>query len=274
MVQENENHALYTTSSRGKSMDFGGADIVVNVIGSAQRLQQLILKALVSEVSAPDVKKEIIHLSYGEVGIVGGTLSGRTGGWIGERVNYTADDLLSEMKAKALVLIEQKDREMSLEEKEKISTEIALSAIRFEFLRQAPEKRIEFSWEKALNFSGNSGPYCMYMYARAAKILGKEIAQQVSDGDLNLITRDQGFELIKMISYAHYNIEKSCREYRPNTLVEYMLALSSSFSKFYESSPILKGGDAKNARLAITGAAKQTLSNLLMIMGIAALESI
>ncbi len=274
MIQENGNHALYTTSNRGTDMAFGGADIVVNVIGSAQRLQQLILKALVNEVAEPGSRKEIVHLSYGEVGIIGGTLSGRTGGWMGERVNYTADDLLGEMKAKALELIEQKNRDISPNEKEAISKEIALSAIRFEFLRQAPEKKIEFSWEKALNFSGNSGPYCMYMYARAAKILSKEISGQINDNDISLITRDHGFELVKMISYAHYNIEKACREYRPNILVEYMLALSASYSKFYENSPILKGGDAKNARLAITRATKQTLSNLLVIIGVTPLENV
>lgn len=274
LIQERDNHKLYTTSSRGESMNFGGADIVVNVIGSAQRLQQLILKALVEEVYDAKAKKEIVHLSYGEVGIVGGTLSGRTGGWMGEKVNYTADDLLSETQAKALEIVEQKNREMSHAEKLRISKEIALSAIRFEFLRQAPEKRVEFSWEKALNFSGNSGPYCMYMYARASKILDKERVEEIGDKDLEQITRDQGFELLKMIGYAHYTIEKSCREYRPNTLVEYTLSLSSSFSKFYESSPILKGGEAKNVRLAITGAAKQVLSNLLTLMGVTPLESV
>ncbi len=274
LMQKKDGRELYTTSNRGESMDFGGADIVVNVIGSAQRFQQLILKALVNEVSSNDKRNEIVHLSYGEVGIVGGTLSGRKGGWIGEKVNYTADDLLKEMKAKALELIEQKDRELGEVEKGRISNEIALSAIRFEFLRQAPEKKIEFSWESALNFSGNSGPYCMYTYARAAKILGNGDIPTLADNDLQFVSRGQGFELIKMISYAQEYVEKSCREYRPNVLIDYMLNLSSAFSKFYESSPILKGGDAKPVRLAMTSATKQTLWNLLTMMGIYPLESI
>ncbi len=271
-IEQSEKHELYTTSGRGEHMDFGNADIVVNVIGSAQRFQQLILKALVEEASGSGKSKEIVHLSYGEVAISGGTLSGRKGGWMGEKVNYTADDLLAEISGKAKELIENKNVE-NQSDKDSIAREVALSAIRFEFLRQAPEKAMMFSWEKALNFESNSGPYCMYTYARASKILGKETAGRLGESDFGSIARDNAFELIKTISYAQDVIEKACREYRPNVIVDYALELAYRFSSFYETMPVLKGGEAKRLRLAITHATCITMGNLLNLLGISPLEN-
>jgi arginyl-tRNA synthetase len=258
-----ESRELYTTSAHGSKMEFGDADVALNVIGSAQKLQQNILMALIS--STPSTKKKkIMHISYGEVGIEGGTLSGRKGGWIGKDSNYTADDLMKQAANKAAEIFGNK------QDVKEIEKEVALGAIRFEFLKFAPEKTITFSWGKALSFNGDSGPYCMYTHARASKILMKEAPQQITDKDISNITRGADFEVLRIIGLAPEYVEKACRENRVNVITEYLIELSYSFSKFYENMPILSGGEAKNARLAITSAAKQTIANMLGLLGISA----
>ncbi|MGC8710681.1 MAG: arginine--tRNA ligase [Candidatus Micrarchaeia archaeon] len=281
MVQPNGKD-LYTTSYSGEENGFGNADIVVNVIGSAQQYPQLVLKSLIMLSGYAEKAENLVHLSYGEVELEEGSLHGRSGGWIGSGKNYTADDLLKETEQSALQLIKDTDKAV---DKPAVAHDVALGAIKFEFLRSAPEKKTIFSWDKALNFEGNSGPYCMYMFARASKIIekasGKDATAQVPlaneafsrDIDYSKLTRGIDFELLKLVGKAQESVEKACREFRPNVISDYLLELSVVFSRFYETMPVLKG-DAISLRLAITKAAMQTIGNMLLLLGIKPIERI
>ena len=270
MTQPN-GKVLYTTSAKGKEMDFGNADMVINVIGSAQQYEQLMLKALLAISGYEEKSKNLVHLSYGEVELEAGSLHGRSGGWIGKDKNYTADDLLVEVSSKAKSLI---SKDMSEEEKEKIAKEVALGAIKFDFLRASPEKKTVFSWEKALNFEANSGPYCMYMHARAARIIEKASMQIDPDSlDYSKLTRGYDFDLVILLGEMQEYIEKACKELKPNVITDYLLDLSTIFSKFYEAMPVLKS-DTTELRLGIVIGVKHALANMLNLLGIKPLEKI
>ncbi|MGC9099359.1 MAG: arginine--tRNA ligase [Candidatus Micrarchaeia archaeon] len=267
-IRQPNGEMLYTTSSLGKEMPFGNADIVINVIGSAQQHEQLMLKALLAVAGYEEKAMNLVHLSYGEVELEEGSLHGRSGGWIGKGKNYTADDLLSEVKSKAMEFV----KDMPSEEREKIANEVALGAIRFEFLRSSPEKKTIFSWEKALNFEANSGPYCMYTYARASKIIEKAGSANF-EVDYSKLTRGYDFKLIKLLGLMPDYVEKACNELRPNIISDYLLELSSLFSKFYEAMPVLKS-NAVGIRLAIVDSTRQVIKNMLLLLGITPLERI
>ncbi|MEM4072177.1 MAG: arginine--tRNA ligase [Candidatus Micrarchaeaceae archaeon] len=264
--------ALYTTSKDGKPMHFGGAQKSINIIGSAQKYPQLVLKAVLEGMGYSDAANNLVHLSYGEVGIEGSALiSGRKGEWIGTERNYTADDLLSETKRKALEIIRSSNK---IDEKvhDEVAAKIALGAIKFEFLRIDPEKRMVFSWQKALDFESNSGPYCMYMYARAMRILEKAEKNEIGNANYGGITNGIDFELIKLIGKMPSIVEKAARELRPDVIAEYAIELSTLFSKFYETMPVLKAGADRGARLAIVAAFAITISNALKLLGIETAE--
>ncbi|MGC8662427.1 MAG: arginine--tRNA ligase [Candidatus Micrarchaeia archaeon] len=267
-IKQPNGEILYTTSPHGKDMLFGNADIVINIIGSAQQHEQLMLKAFLSLLGHEEKAKNLIHLSYGEVKLESGSLQGRSGGWIGSDRNYTADDLLSEVKAKAMTFT----KDLPSEEAERVSKEVALGAIKFEFLKSSPEKKTIFSWEKALSFDSNSGPYCMYTYARASKILEKA-GEAVFNIDYSKLTRGIDFNLIKLLGSAPDYVEKACIELRPNLIADYLLELSSLFSSFYETMPVLKG-DAVGLRLSIVRSTRQVLKNMLLLLGIIPLEKL
>jgi arginyl-tRNA synthetase len=112
----------------------------------------------------------------------------------------------------------------------------------------------------------------MYMHARAARILEKAGAWKASRNDYAAISRGYEFELVKAIAALPERIEKAFAELRPNIIAEYAIDLSSMFSKFYETTPVIKGGEARNARLALVAAAKQALSNALAMLGIKSIE--
>lgn len=266
---------LYSTAGSGEEMGFGKADIVVNVIGSAQKYPQLILKAMLSLAGYPEKAESIVHVAYGEVSVDSGSLSGRSGGWMGEGKAYTADVLLDEARKKALEATEKSKKIEDSNKIESISGEIAKAAIKFEYLRVSPEKPVVFSWSSALNFEGNSGPYCMYSYARAGRILKKGgysgAKRQDSDSVYKYAAREQDFELVKLIGSAGEVVNKAASEYTTSVIADYVIDLTSSFSKFYESMQVLSS-DAKEYRMELVHVYMTTLSNMLSLLGIGTVE--
>lgn len=269
---------IYTTASSGSAMQFGGVGRAINIIDSGQTYEQLIMRVMFSLLGNKEVADNMVHLAYGKVNIEGEKLSARSGNWLGEGKNYTADDLLRETKMRALAIAQKSEKITNKDELEGIVNAIALSAIKFEYLRIAPEKSMLFSWKTALSFEGNSGPYVMYTYARARKILTKAMGTQEEKQlsiskvlevvDASKVTRGYDFDLLKKIGVARESVEKACRELRPNVLTDYLLDLASLFSKFYESMPVIKGEEAKSVRLSIVYTFTVVVENLLGLLGI------
>ena len=271
-IEEQQNgKALYTTASSGEAKEFGGVKKAVNIIDASQKYEQQIMRAMFALIGHEEVAANLVHLAYGRVTIAGTGLSTRKGTWMGEGKNYTADDLLSEVKAAAYTIVSQSEKITDKESFDLISNAVALSAIKFEFLKFAPETEITFSWEKALNFEGDSGPSCLYTYARATRVLEKG-EYKGGAPDPKAISRGEDFEIIKHIAEFPSIVEKTGAEYRPNLITDYVITLSSLFGKFYEKMPIITGGDAKETRLEITMCVRQTMGNALRLLGIEPIE--
>ena len=260
---------LYITSQKGDSKDFGNMNKAINTIDARQSNEQAAVKFSIMKMEGSK-GKSLMHVAYGVVDLETGHLAGRKGTWIG----FTADELLEESKKKAAALMSDK-LVKDKDEQEYIIKNIALSGIKFEFLKISPEKRIIFSWTRALNFEGNSGPYCQYMHARASRLIEDSRAGQLQapDADFSRATSNQEFNLVKQLMLGKYMLEKSYRELRPNVLTDYANDLAQAFSKFYESSPILKADDkTRTSRLLLVMAFKEMMSGVLKTLGITPLE--
>ena len=262
---------LFSTAPEGTAKEFGRAGKAVNIIDASQRHEQLIMRLMFVLLGREDIADNLVHLAYGRVRVAEGGLSTRKGTWQGKERSYTADDLLREVRAKAHGIVSKSEKIEKTEDAGDISGKVALAAIKFEFLRIAPEKEIVFSWEKALSFEGNSGPYCLYTYARASRILEKAGSANLPKAYPN-VSRGHDFELVKLMGRFQETAEKACSEYRPNVITDYLLDLASEFSKFYEAMPVLKGGEAMEERLAIVSAFRQVVRNALALLGIGVVE--
>ena len=260
---------LYTTSDEGTNVSFGNVDRAINFIDARQSSEQETVRLALNSLGESKAANGLMHVAYGVVALEDGTISARKGTGTG----YSADELLKEMKEKALSLIKTRFN-FGTEEQETIAKNVALSAIRFEYLRISPERKVIFSWEKALDFEGNSGPYAQYSYARATRILEGAPLHGNKNIDFSKITTDAEFEVVKLISKASAILEKTCNEYRPNVITEYINELSHAFAKFYELSPVLKAEseETKAARLALVSAFRHTVKGMLNVLGIEPLE--
>ena len=262
---------LYTTGQEGKAMQFGNADGAITITDSKQSFEQLLIKVVFDSIGESKKALELKHIGYGVVDLEEGKLSGRKGTWIG----YTADDLLREAKERAHAAIKASES-ISKDEQERIAEKVALGAIKFEFLKISPEKNIIFSWERALNFEGNSGPYCQYMYARGSRILEKAGAKQsnTTPAETSAFEDESAFGLIKLMSSYQSIIEKACREDRPNVITDYLSDLAVAFSVFYEKVPVLKESseEKKRAMLMLIDSFRRVMKTTLGILGIDAIE--
>ena len=259
-IEQPTDGIAYITTEKGKEKDFGKADVVVNVIGVEQKYPQEVIKHVLGELGYTEEAKNFVHLAYEHAWLPEAKFSGRKGTWLG----HTADELAEEGKKRAL---EKVKKELGEGEKETIAEEVAIGAIRYAFLKIAPEKKIIFKWDEVLSLEGDSGPYLQYACVRAKRILEKadyepEIKKyEFGEGEKKLIK-----ELARFPEVAANAAEKM----RPHIIADYLYQLSNTFSKFYTANPVLKAEDEsrRKMRLAMVKAFGGVLETGLGLLGV------
>lgn len=261
---------LFTTNTeKGKEMEFGKADIVVNIIGSEQSYPQDLIRYMLKQMGYAQADS-YVHVAYEHVVSPTGPFSGRLGTWVG----YTADELLEEAVKRSIAEIEKRLEKSGIKgkEKEKIAKMVANAAIKFSFLRVTPSKQVVFDFDRAVSFEGDTGPYLQYAGVRAGKILEK--LGEEAKGTKPAPTRGYQFspeerQLVKKLSQFPALVQKAAGDYQCYYLAEYALELADAFSRFYETTPVLKAEEKeRKTRAAIVVATRTVLTNALKLLGI------
>lgn len=207
--------------------------------------------------------KDCIHVPFGLVSLDDGTMSTRQG-----NVVFLLD-VLNKAIEKTKEVIEEKD--VNLEDAEETAKQIGIGAVVFNELANNRIKDYVFNWDKILNFDGETGPYVQYTHARAASVLRK--GEVKSDIDFRYISDDAAYELACLIYRFPEVIKEAAVKYEPSIVTRHIVDISQSFNRFYNNEHILVDNeDEKNAKLALTFAAKQTIANGLYLLGIHAPE--
>ncbi|MDD5317965.1 MAG: arginine--tRNA ligase [Candidatus ainarchaeum sp.] len=268
LVQPN-GRKLYTSGKAGKpDARFGKADLVVNVIGVEQAYPQLVLKVLLKAMGFAAQSENSVHLAYEHAALPEGKFSGRAGTWVG----FTADELLAETEAEAQKQVRERFKDMGEKEKRAVAAMVSVGAIRFDFLRTTPERKLVFKWEEALKFDGDTAPYVQYSHARAARILEKA-GKPGGKPDYAALSSPDEMRLVKRLALFPETAAGAAKAYRPHMVADYLLDLSKDFSRFYANCPVLQAdGKAKAARLKLVSCYKSVCRNGLLLLGIGAPE--
>jgi len=265
--------SLYTTDLNGRDVKgFGKADMVINIIGVEQSYLQDLIRYIIRKMGYPQADN-YIHVAYEHVTLPEAHFSGREGTWLG----FSADDLFAEGMKRALEEINKRVEKSGIKEneKEKIAKQIVNAAIKFSFLRVSPNKQVVFDWNKALNFTGDSGPYIQYAAVRAKRIMEKtEVKPSISASELkNYQLNESEREIAKLILLLPSIVDKAAKNYQPNVVADYALSLADAFNKFYETTPVLKASqEEQEIRIAIVSAAYYALVSTLSLLGISVPE--
>lgn len=202
--------------------------------------------------------KDLVHVAFGMVSLEEGSMSTRKG-----RVVYL-EDVIQKCIEKALAIITEKNP--SLENKEEIAKTVGVGAVIFGALYNNKIKDITFSYDKVLNFEGETSCYVQYTCARANSVLAKGgTAKDFAIGQV----LPQEFELVKQLSEFPATLKDALEKYEPCFIARYAVDLAQKYNKFYFDCKILNAEEKeRNFRLALTEATLITLKNALSLLGI------
>ena len=197
---------------------------------------------------APLLAKKTHHIAHGFLRLTTGKMSSREGGVI------TARELLQEIITRAS---ERNDDPV-------IAEEVAIGALKYFILRQAPGGDIIFDPEQSLSLEGDSGPYLQYALVRARSILAQASDVEVTEAD--------GTEtLARLITRFPEVVRKAEAQQAPQGITQYLTQLAGAWNSFYACERIL-GGTNEGEKIALVKAFVTTMENGLMMLGIPAPE--
>jgi arginyl-tRNA synthetase len=248
---------------------------ILYVVGNEQALAFDQLFAVAKKLGWDADGVELKHIKYGLVlGNGGKKLSTREG------TAQLLEGVINEAVSRAREVIDTKNPDLAPKEKDAIATAVALGALRYNDLKENRTTDIIFDWEKMLDFSGDSGPYLQYTYARLKSILRKSKipGAKLRPGavDVSTLERTTEFALMRKLFEFPDVVVRAGELYSTSTLAVYLYKLAVAANKFYETTPILKDDDIarRNARLLLAATAAQVLQKGLGLLGIKTLEKI
>ncbi|QEK12478.1 arginine--tRNA ligase [Crassaminicella thermophila] len=209
--------------------------------------------------------KDCIHVPFGLVSLEEGTMSTRKG-----RVVFL-EDVLKKAVEKTKEIIGEKNA--NLENIDETAKQVGIGAVVFQELSNNRIKDYTFSWDRTLNFDGETGPYVQYTHARACSVLRKAQVTIDENVDYGLLSNEDAMDLVRLIQMFPATVEEAARKYEPSIVTRYIVDVAQAFNRFYHNSPIIvEDKELQKARLALVYAAKQTIKNGLGLLGIAAPE--
>src|SRR5438552_1314930 len=182
--------------------------------------------------------------------------------------NVPLRDLLEEACKRARKIIEEKNPQLSEDEKIDIAEKIGIGAVKYADLSQYRMTDYIFSWEKMLALHGNTAPYLQNAYVRIRSIFRKA-DESVPKIDKLTLSYSAEINLAKRLCEFAEIVPQVLNGFRPNILANYLFELANSFHTFYEACPVLKSGEpARSSRLALCDLTGRVLQRGLDLLGI------
>ncbi len=279
--------ALWTTTREEGEVhpQFGDAEEAITVIDVRQsNLQKIVSRVLerleggqsnryvhrgYEVVSLSKRSAESLGMDTGEKEFV--HMKGRKGTYI------NADTILESLRSKAYGETKKRNPEESGDWLANVAEKMAVAAFRFELLKQDPDKMIAFDIESSLELQGETGPYLLYSYARALRILEKAgLPSHLTRESAGRLSQPKEVELVKALSMFDIAVIEAGEYLNPKEVARYAHRLSAIFNEFYEVVPVNSEADEKlkGARLALLEAFAVTLKESLRLIGIETLEKV
>jgi arginyl-tRNA synthetase len=269
VVLRSDNTALYATEDLAlaikKFEDYPDLVRSLYVVDVRQSLHfQQVFKTL--EIAGYAGADRCQHVPYELVNLPGNVVMASREGTV-----VLLEDLIREATSRALEVVEQKNPDLSQEQKQAVAQAVGIGAIKYPMLARESTKIVTFDWETALDFNGQAAPYIQYAYVRANSILRKSGAgvPAVLTPAYEMLPVE--IELIELISRLPKEVQQAAKEYRPLHIASLAYELARTFNDFYNQCPVLIADDhIRSVRLRLVAAARQAIENCLNMLGITA----
>jgi arginyl-tRNA synthetase len=284
---------------------FGNTQKVFNVIDSRQIYPQLVVALALRALGHPEAADNLFHISYDVVALTvrcatelgyeispedakRGTVevSGRKGQGV------IADDLLDRLESHARAEVDSRHPDFPADERAVIAHSIAIGALRYFLLKFTRTSIINFDFDDALSFEGETGPYVQYAAVRARNIFRKMAEQQPDFRRAQLVqevgTAGDGaaeaalaapdgnslWELVLLAGLLGNSVQGALNAKEPAGVARYAFQLAQAFNLFYHKHHILSETDERKRTLLlqIADVAERQLVAALGLLGIEAPE--
>ncbi|MFP4038814.1 MAG: arginine--tRNA ligase [Candidatus Nanohaloarchaea archaeon] len=241
---------LYNLKKRNQE----GFDHNLYVVASEQELHFKQLFRIADEMGIETDGSE--HISYGMLNLPEGSMSTRRGLIIEQ----------SEIFEKAIELAEEKAEE-EMDRQLQNAEAIGIGAVKYRNLAVSRKKDMEFNWDTAISFKGDSGPYLQYSNVRAKSILREASSTGEFDGELE----DAEHRLLKKLAEFPEKVEMAANQRDPAKIANYLSTLCEEFNTFYHECKVL-GSDRQENRLKLVEIFVDITDQGLQLLGIEPLE--
>lgn len=260
---------LATAKYRAETFNF---DQALYVVGAPQSLHFEQIKGVLKALGR-DYADKIEHVAFGHV------MGMKTRGAANGSQTIELNDFLDEAYDRALRSYHEQvsKRPQGLDDKQ-VAEAVARAAIVFSTLFRDRLKDVHFSWEHALEFQGDTGPYLLYALARINSML--ERAEQAGilarcENVAETLVEKSAYELACAIEQLPLALEQSAKENDPAHLASYALELAKAFSRAYNELKVLGEDISKElsgSRLYLFLRCKEVLSTTITLLGMKTID--
>lgn len=223
------------------------------IVGSEQRLHFNQLKAILKKMGY-DWYEQCEHIDHGLVMMESGKISSRDGD------NIFLEEVIKTAIQKTREIIEEKNPQ--LENKDEIARQVGLGALAYRELSNSRVKDYTFSWDEAISFEGETGPYLQYTNVRCQSLLEKGEYKDGGEFDGSYLTEDSSKELIWELGLLPSILSTVFEKMEPAILSRYLMGVAKLFNKFYSQVNVLVDNEEeRNSKLALVRAVSITLEN-------------
>jgi len=234
------------------------ADALIDILGEDHKTHGKFLKEALGGLDIVPLPEIVFH-SF--VTFEGTEMSTRKGTYV------TLDEFMDTSEEKAREEILKRRDDLSEKDVGEIAEKVGIGAVRYNVIRVQPGKPIDFKWDEALNFQGDSAPFIQYSYARAHGIIGKA-RDNLGQETLDLKGLEGGeIRLLKKIAQLPLKLVEAAESNAPHKMARYAHALAAEFNQFYRDYPVLDSEEKREERLAIVKSFSYTMESVLDTLG-------
>ncbi len=278
LLQKDDGASLYLTRDIAAAFDRWerfSFDHSLYVVAVQQKLHFRQLFEILKLMKAPFAER-CEHISFGMLSFGSKTMKSREGNAIFLR------DALDEGRNRALELIRQKNP--NLKDAEETADAVGMGALLFFDLSQNRGHDIRFSWEQALSFEGDTGPFVQYTHARTSSLiekvrahaagLEKATGSEISARCQELIEDEAVVNLLLDWAYFEVFADRALEQRDPSQIATAVLNIAKSFNQLYHRHRFLDEKDPQTVEVLLTlsKGTRQILKTSLSLLGIRAPE--
>ncbi len=239
------------------------ADRIIVVVDNGQALH-LNMVAKASEKAGFLGNTQFDHVGFGLVlGEDGKKIKTRSG----EPIKLI--DLIHTAVERAEVAIRKRENDLSEKEIEDLSCVLGIDAIKYADLSGHRQRDYTFSFDRMLQFEGNTAAFLLYSYVRTLSIQRK-VNKEITLTEIDL---EHPSEIALALHLLRFDtvIYEMAGDLLPHRLADYLFETAEKFNAFFRDCRV-QGAAEENSRLMVCKMCERTLETGLNILGLHTVE--